>query len=86
MPSGVVWQGILSEMSLPADQNRLRALLDCCVSEGHCLLLYAYLGLRLPKCLDIREESVVLKSLMDWFRHLKMRWVLHPARRRMSRP
>ena len=72
--SGDVWVPVLDELVLPSDTNRSRALLEDCVQEGHFLVLYAYLRKRLPKCLDIGEESVILKSVMDWFRHLKMRW------------
>ena len=72
--SGDVWVPLLDELVLPSDTNRSRALLERCVQEGHFLVLYAYLRKRLPKCLDIGEESVILKSVMDWFRHLKMRW------------
>jgi hypothetical protein len=74
-PGADIWSSIISDLSLPTDQNRVRALLERSVGEGHCLLLYAYLRLRLPKCLDIKEESVVIKSVMDWLRHLKMRYV-----------
>ena len=79
--SGDVWVPVLDELVLPSDTNRSRALLERCVQEGHFLVLYAYLRKRLPKCLDIGEESVILKSVMDWFRHLKMRWGLNGIER-----
>ena len=68
---------VLEELVLPSSDgaNRCRALLERCVQEGHFLVLYAHLRRRLPRCLDIAEEAVILKSVMDWFRHLKMRWV-----------
>lgn len=68
-----VWAEVSSEISLPMDGSRVREMLDHCVKEGHCLLLYAYLRIKLPKCVNVKEENVVLNSIIDWMRHLKMK-------------
>lgn len=71
--AGDVWAGVTENAVLPPDANRVREILDVSVKEGHCLLLYAYLRQRLPKCLNVQDENVMIASVVDWMRHLKMK-------------
>jgi hypothetical protein len=41
------------------------------VTEGRILALYAILLKRLPACRDIREEGMLLTSLIDWITAIK---------------
>lgn len=74
-PTTTSWNsGIVSLAKLPQKQDS--ALLEHCVSNGYCLTLYLSLLQRRPLCKSVRDEEVLLSSLLDWIRHLNLRLVV----------
>ncbi len=72
-PGSDAWLPILQMTSLPQEANRTRDVLDHAVQHGHALVLYLYLRKRQPTCLSLKEESVLILSIIDWLRHFKLR-------------
>ena len=69
------WTNMISMVKFPSRQEKSTQLLEQCVSQGHVLLLYAYVKQRRcdpSYCKSIKDEEVLISSLLDWMRHLKL--------------
>jgi len=49
---------------------KMAELLDVCVVEGHCLVLYAYIHHRQGECINSQEEQALASSLLEYTRLL----------------
>ena len=73
---GNKWMKIASILKLPSRQEKITSFIDHCLSNGHVLLLYAYITQKRAdgsSCTSIKDEEVLLSSLIDWLRHIKLR-------------
>ena len=56
----------------PEDPNKTqRAMLEVAVKEGYVLVLFLHLRKRRPMCINLREEDVLIATILDWLRHIK---------------
>ena len=73
---GSKWNRISSILKFPSRQEKITSFIDHCLSNGHVLLLYAYITQKRAdgsSCTSIKDEEVLLSSLVDWLRHIKLR-------------
>ena len=73
---GNKWNNVISILKFPSRQEKVTSLIDHCLSNGHALLIYAYVTQKRTNgthCLSIKDEEVLLSSLIDWLRHFKLR-------------
>ena len=60
-----------------AELQKAKDVLEEAVAHGNCLVLFAYLRTKRKQCESLAQEQVLLATLLDWFRHIKMRYVVH---------
>ena len=70
--TGATWHDVLTAVTFPR-QDKIPAFLEHCVAKGHCLLIYSYICQKLTTCQSIKDEEVLLVSLLDWLRHFHLR-------------
>ena len=76
---GQKWNFIIKVLAYPSRQEKVMQFLEVCVAHGHALLIYAYIIQRRTNgehCKSIRDEEVLLVSLLDWLRHIQLRCVI----------
>ena len=70
------WSKLVSILKFPSRQEKITLFIDHCLTNGHVLLLYAYITQKRvdgTTCSSIKDEEVLLSSLIDWLRHIKLR-------------
>ena len=70
--TGATWHDVLTAVTFPR-QDKIPAFLEHCVAKGHCLPIYSYICQKLTTCQSIKDEEVLLVSLLDWLRHFHLR-------------
>lgn len=73
---GNKWNKIVTILKFPSRQEKVTSFIDHCLNNGHALLLYAYISQKRAdgaSCSTIKDEEVLLSSLIDWLRHIKLR-------------
>ena len=76
---GQKWNFIIKVLAYPSRQEKVTQFLEVCVAHGHALLIYAYIIQRRANgqhCKSIKDEEVLLVSLLDWLRHIQLRCVI----------
>ena len=74
---GTKWNTVISILRFPSRQEKVTIFLEHCISHGHVLLIYAYIKQRRTNgehCKSIKDEEVLLSSLLDWMRHINLRY------------
>ena len=70
------WNKIISILKFPSRQEKVTLFIDHCLTNGRVLLLNAYIIQKRAdgsSCSSIKDEEVLLSSLIDWLRHIKLR-------------
>ena len=75
--SHATWALVLQLLALPANEKKTTDVLEEAVAHGNCLVLFAYLRRKRKQCESLAQEQALLATLLDWFRHIKMRYVVH---------
>ena len=65
------WSQVNSSLTFPR-QDKIPAFLEHCVASGYCLPIYSYICHKLSNCQSIKDEEVLLVSLLDWLRHFQL--------------
>uniref|UniRef100_A0A0K2V8P6 Ectopic P granules protein 5 homolog [Megachile rotundata] n=1 Tax=Lepeophtheirus salmonis TaxID=72036 RepID=A0A0K2V8P6_LEPSM len=64
------WSFVLEYITfLPTN---VKEILDSAVKMGHLLVLVTYVRKKKVNCKSIREEEVLLSSILDWFRQIQL--------------
>ena len=75
MSSTRSWSSVLSLLTLPTAGDKLRLVLDESVASGCCLFVFAAVRKKRRLCQTIQDEQVIISSMLDWLRHIKLRCV-----------
>ena len=78
--TGIKWNAVISSISFPSRKEKLTPFLEHCVAQGHGLLIYTYVNQRRTngeQCKSIKDEEVLVVSLLDWLRHIRLRYAMY---------
>ena len=70
------WNSVNAVLKFPTRQEKITLFIDHCLNMGYALLIYSYSTQKridATHCLTIKDEEVLLSSLLDWLRHIKLR-------------
>jgi hypothetical protein len=70
------WNSVNDVLKFPSRQEKITLFIDHCLNRGYALLIYSYVTQKRTDatyCLTIKDEEVLLSSLLDWLRHIKLR-------------
>ena len=67
----ITWEHVNKSITFP-DTEKVSGFLDRCVSRGYCLILFSYVTRQLRFCRGLKDEEVLLASLIDWMRRLNL--------------